>query len=785
MPFDSIVITKVFAAADEVTEVLRLDGPSGVLQEGGQSLTLEITGAAITAGALVLERARAGRGGYLPLAVFTANQAPLRFFSRSRLSYDYRVRASEDFVGGATVTLSEVDDVQRELPKPDSRPYLILLDSGIQLPVGQNLVMYSPSEIIRDGLPYEGYGISNPQPATDGDCGSGSFLRFDDSGNLEGQVMTGATFNIDFCSGANLNVNAAGALQFSNPAATVGVDAAGALMFANAAGSASVDSLGQFNYTGPGAGFSIAASGAWQLSNGLAVMTASAAGDLDFSSPVATLHLDDATGATLSNPAGASIGFDTAGEVNVTAAGSEWARLRNSFGAVEVQDDGTIQLLTPVAALGVQANGLISMSNGDSTLQLGTGANGFYYIGDPNGTPWIFDITPLGAIGFNSDYGMAGYVPVSAGPGAAVTWVDPNTLVSSVPDLYRDNAVGETTPVATGTNAVAIGDAAVSSGLHAFALGQRADASGDYSIAFGGDPANNLFGARAQAGYSIAIGPDAVVESLSSNGIAIGRSSSVSFATNGIAIGYGAQSTQADVIAIGRAAIGASESVVIGGTANGNASSTVTIGYGAVQNGIGVSVGYASQAGAFGAALGYSANAGTAVVQGATALGNLATATASGAIAIGYAASATGVESIAIGTDGVAGPDMATASGLRAIAIGRNANANATDALALGQGAEATAVQAVAVGVGVVNATTNTAEFGSSNTNKLRLDAAGKLSLIGSAPVMLLPQYANAAAAPAAAAANLGGLVFFTGAALSGYSDGATWRYVHDNSVAA
>ena len=114
------------------------------------------------------------------------------------------------------------------------------------------------------------------------------------------------------------------------------------------------------------------------------------------------------------------------------------------------------------------------------------------------------------------------------------------------PDLYRDNASSATTPVASGTNAVAMGDTAVASGDNAFALGNDTDATGLNSLALGK-------GAQAVSTRCIAIGLNASASA--DRAISIGNNGNVVTATYGTSIGSGSSGGGSTVAGSGAVAL--------------------------------------------------------------------------------------------------------------------------------------------------------------------------------------------------------------------------------------
>ena len=103
------------------------------------------------------------------------------------------------------------------------------------------------------------------------------------------------------------------------------------------------------------------------------------------------------------------------------------------------------------------------------------------------------------------------------------------------PDLYRDNASSATTPVASGTNAVAIGDSAVASGVDAAAIGNLATATGYRAFA----------GPKSRAG-----GQESVALGIGSTNTSYGAPQNFSQA-----IGLQAYASTAETTAIGNYAV--------------------------------------------------------------------------------------------------------------------------------------------------------------------------------------------------------------------------------------
>jgi hypothetical protein len=234
----------------------------------------------------------------------------------------------------------------------------------------------------------------------------------------------------------------------------------------------------------------------------------------------------------------------------------------------------------------------------------------------------------------------------NTGSGGAVTLTSDGTslllggtAVGGSPDLYADNASSATDPVATGTNAVAIGSDAVSSSLNSIAIGTSTDATGTESTGEA-TAIGNL--AQATSGYATALGTRSVASG--GGATAIGRLTDAT-SNNALAIGTLAQAvTQEGATAIGKSYASGNYSFAANSTNN-------TSSYGATGANS-IAMGYRTKAGAQSAAMGYGA-----VAEGsyALALGVYAKASASSSIAIsgetsGYYTEALQNNSVAIGT---------------------------------------------------------------------------------------------------------------------------------------
>jgi hypothetical protein len=142
--------------------------------------------------------------------------------------------------------------------------------------------------------------------------------------------------------------------------------------------------------------------------------------------------------------------------------------------------------------------------------------------------------------------------------GSDYAWVA-NTGGGGGADLYAANESSPSAqPSATGTNAIAIGDAAVSTGTNSFALG-KSRASGTDSFAAAIDHNTTTYGAQG------------------TNSVAIGKNAKCT--NTGFAIGYMTQSTAAGASVLGFGSIGSgSGSLALGKYAKASGFASIAIG---------------------------------------------------------------------------------------------------------------------------------------------------------------------------------------------------------------
>jgi hypothetical protein len=328
------------------------------------------------------------------------------------------------------------------------------------------------------------------------------------------------------------------------------------------------------------------------------------------------------------------------------------------------------------------------------------------------------------------------------------------------PDLYKDNASSATTPVASGTNALALGNTAVASGENAFAIGSDTDATGLNSLALGK-------GAQAVSTRCLAIGLNASASA--DRAISIGNNGNVATATYGTSIGSGSSSSGSTAagsgsVALSNARAGGSDSFAATITSNTSiygaiGTNSITIGKLAKASTTGGNaIGWgATSTHEYASAFGVNATTTTShqvalagtnhtvLISGAyklpTADGNAnevlttngsgqlsfaaaggggnpdlyrdnassattPSATGTNAVAIGSASVSSGTDCIAIGTDSSAVQNYAISIGAYSDAAGNNtgmavgyaADANSTGAMALGRMTVATGDRSSAIG---------------------------------------------------------------------------------------
>ena len=233
-------------------------------------------------------------------------------------------------------------------------------------------------------------------------------------------------------------------------------------------------------------------------------------------------------------------------------------------------------------------------------------------------------------------------------------------------DLYAANESNPAAqPSATGTNAIAIGDQAVSSGTDSFAIGTDTDATGTSSLAIGK-------GAQATANHNLAIGLNASASA--ERAIAIGNNGVVAGSTYSTAIGHNS-GTGGSVTATGSGATALGGSRAAGADSLAAAIANNTSSYGATDGNT--------------IAMGSSAKAS---LYFATAIGGYTVASGGWSTAIGYASEATANFAMALGGQG----NIASAN--HAIAMGDTSTASHANAVSIGDSVQSTAANQINLG---------------------------------------------------------------------------------------
>ncbi|RQU12338.1 adhesin [Burkholderia cenocepacia] len=269
----------------------------------------------------------------------------------------------------------------------------------------------------------------------------------------------------------------------------------------------------------------------------------------------------------------------------------------------------------------------------------------------------------------------------AASDGAVGTMGLIGTMAADDTTYVKVNSTG-TAAVASGSNAVAIGQTVTSGGSSSVAVGSATTANGLHSIALGASAKNNDASDR-----QIAIGSFAQTA---------GRYTT--------AIGYQASATVEDALALGHAASATNTgAVAIGATATSGGTGSTAIGQtAAVASGANNAVALgmnARVANSNSAAIGSNAFASNNY---SNALGVSASSTGLASMALGSNSTATGNYSVAIGSATGTGR-AAVSTGTGSVAIGTTSSAGANNAVALGFGTVADRDNTVSVGAGVPN----------------------------------------------------------------------------------
>ena len=274
--------------------------------------------------------------------------------------------------------------------------------------------------------------------------------------------------------------------------------------------------------------------------------------------------------------------------------------------------------------------------------------------------------------------------------GSDTVTVNADTKEIKVKNMAQSTTEDETVttdPVATGTNAVAIGAGSSATGNYAQAFGTSATAGSEGAIAIGKSAnatvSGNTYGLA--SGYTTAIGYEAVASG-----------------TQGTALGYQATASGVRALALGQGAVASHlQTTAVGTGAEASGVQTTAVGLNSEAGGAqSTAVGFAATAsGNYSIALGgrYSdTSAGTKTLTEASgdyavAIGNGAQATMRQAVAIGWLATASSDETVSIGR-------LSKASGSESTAVGGGVTAAGMYSTALGNAAEASGQSTVALG---------------------------------------------------------------------------------------
>ncbi|OED10911.1 YadA family autotransporter adhesin [Burkholderia sp. A2] len=269
----------------------------------------------------------------------------------------------------------------------------------------------------------------------------------------------------------------------------------------------------------------------------------------------------------------------------------------------------------------------------------------------------------------------------AASDGAVGTMGLIGTMAADDTTYVKVNSTG-TAAVASGSNAVAIGQTVTSGGSSSVAVGSATTANGLHSIALGASAKNNDASDR-----QIAIGSFAQTAGRYTTAIGYQASATVEDA---LALGHAASATNTGAVAIGATATSGGT----GSTAIGQAAAVASGANNAVALGMNARVANSNSA-----AIGSNAFASNNY---SNALGVSASSTGLASMALGSNSTATGNYSVAIGSATGTGR-AAVSTGTGSVAIGTTSSAGANNAVALGFGTVADRDNTVSVGAGVPN----------------------------------------------------------------------------------
>jgi len=419
--------------------------------------------------------------------------------------------------------------------------------------------------------------------------------------------------------------------------------------------------------------------------------------------------------------------YDNSAKLATTSSGVSVTGTAQATGRLEVAGSDTLKLKLQSTGTGLrQLNLSVDDSNSKTVIDSTYSNTGAYPLSFRMGGSEKMLLSTAGALTLNGAYtlptsdGSANQVLTTNGSGA-VTFAD----AGGGADLYAANESSPNAqPSATGTNAIAIGDGAVSSSTDSFAIGKNSVAStssnalavGSFTDATSSGAAAIGYQAQAVTGsYATAIsrsyasGADSFAAAIANN-----TSSYGALGENTIAMGQRAKASDGTSIAIGQDVTSANGSVAIG--LDNTASATGTAAFGNHANAVGVravALTYSNAGGtdSFAAAIGQSGNSRGAQGAQSVAIGNNAFVEATGAIGLGYYATigSSGTNAVALGHSYANGNDSFAAvidnntntygaTATNCIAIGKQAKASGTAAIALGESSQGSGAYGIAVG---------------------------------------------------------------------------------------
>jgi hypothetical protein len=280
--------------------------------------------------------------------------------------------------------------------------------------------------------------------------------------------------------------------------------------------------------------------------------------------------------------------------------------------------------------------------------------------------------------------GSANQVLTTNGSGA-VSWA---AAGGGGADLYAANESSPSAqPSATGTNAIAIGDSAISTNTNSFA-GPLSRAEGTNSFAMGINNNTTSYGTNSNSTNAISIG--ARSKTTNSSTTAVGE---YAWATHGegAAFGYLARATSNYALALGaRSTSSSTATVALSFESSATAYGSVAIGIGSKSTSnrsVAFSDSRASGASSFAAQITNNTSSYGATGANSIAIGMVAKATAGNAVAIGSRATASSTSSMSFCTSYANYGNVSSAA--NAITMGDGNSASATSSIATGYAANA------------------------------------------------------------------------------------------------